>query len=200
MPNKILVATGNPGKLKDFRTVLADVELELVTLKDLQITAEPPEDQATFEANSLQKATFYHTLSGLPTLADDGGFEMDFLYGQPGVKSRRWGGYAMTDDELIAMTVEKMRSAPPNQLGCGFRTVVTLVIDNQTYFQTEGSIRGEYREPCQTVVVGYPFRSVVFLPPFGKYFAELEPEVERRISHHHDSIQKIVPFIKQHLL
>ena len=106
----------------------------------------------------------------------------------------------MTDDELIAMTVEKMRSAPPNQLGCGFRTVVTLVIDNQTYFQTEGSIRGEYREPCQTVVAGYPFRSVVFLPPFGKYFAELEPEVERRISHHHDSIQKIVPFIKQHLL
>ena len=87
---KLLIATTNPGKLSEINRFLGDLPVELVGLKDAGITDAVEETGSTFEENAILKAKYYCKKSGLPTLADDGGFEIDALDGQPGVKSHRW--------------------------------------------------------------------------------------------------------------
>ena len=103
MPLKLLIATTNPGKLAEIKRFLFDVPVELVSLNDVGITDHVEETGATFEENAVLKAKFYAEKSGLPTLADDGGFEIDALHGEPGVKSHRWvyGDRENTDEELM---------------------------------------------------------------------------------------------------
>ena len=93
---KLLIATGNAGKVREFAHLLAPLPLELVSLRDVGITSEVPETGNTFSENALLKARGYATLSGLLTLADDSGLEVDALDGAPGVQSRAlwrpWAG------------------------------------------------------------------------------------------------------------
>ena len=194
---KLLIATHNKGKFAEFFANLSDMGAELVSLNELGITRQAPEDEPTYEQNSLQKARFYHTISGLPTLADDGGFELDFLHGEPGVRSRRWNGREMTDGEMIAMVQEKMADVPPDQRGCQFRTVVTLVTSVGER-STQAVVRGEYRTPCEQRIAGYPFRSVVYLPAFGRYFVQLSDAEQRSISHRSKALQELKPYIRSY--
>src|SRR3989339_338357 len=97
---KVLLATRNPGKIKVYRKYLLP-SVELVTLAELGLTQEFEEKEKTFEANARAKAQFYFNLSGLFTIAEDSGFEIDYFHGEPGVKSRRWLGHQATDPELV---------------------------------------------------------------------------------------------------
>ena len=89
IPKKLLIATNNPGKLKEYKKLLKDLPLKIVSLKNLGIKNKVDENAKTFEENAVKKAEFYSQLTGLPTLSDDGGLEIDYLNGEPGVKSRR---------------------------------------------------------------------------------------------------------------
>src|SRR3989344_7519292 len=126
---KLLIATTNPGKLVELSRFLADIPMSLVSLKDLDITDTVEETGKTFEENAILKAKYFCKKSGLPTLADDGGFEIDALGGEPGVKSHRWihQDREDTDEELIAYTLEKMRGLPRAQRGAQLRLVLALV-------------------------------------------------------------------------
>src|SRR5690348_17098200 len=100
---KLLIATTNKGKVLELGEFLKDLRsLQLVSLKDVGIDADVAEDGTTYDENSRKKALFYSQLSGLPSVADDGGLEIDALGGEPGIKSRRWLGYKGTDEELLA--------------------------------------------------------------------------------------------------
>jgi len=90
---KLLIATTNPGKFREYKILLQDLPLKMVSLRDLKIRKKPKEDGKTFRENAIKKAKFYSRLAQLPILADDGGLEIDYLKGEPGVKSRRWPGY-----------------------------------------------------------------------------------------------------------
>src|SRR3989344_1621623 len=98
---KILLATRNPAKIKDYQRILEEESLSIATLESLGIKNEFEEEANTFEENARAKALFYHQLAQLPTLADDGGFEIDYLNGGPGVNSRRWLGKEASDEEII---------------------------------------------------------------------------------------------------
>src|SRR3990167_9202120 len=108
--NRLLIATTNPGKLAEIRRFLSDVPLELVSLNDVDIKERVEKTGKTFEKNAILKAKFYAQKSGLPTIGDDGGFEIDALHGEPGVKTRRWihKDRDSTDEELIAHTLKKL--------------------------------------------------------------------------------------------
>jgi len=193
---KVLIATKNPGKLEEFRLCLADLPFQLTSLKEEGIDQDVEEDGATFADNALKKARFYHTLTGLPTLADDGGLELDFLNGEPGVHSRRWLGYEMSDEELIATAIEKMKNAPADQLGCQFRTVVAFV-SGEMEKTAEAVIRGVFRLPPHPKrIPGYPFRSFFFFPEAGKYFVELNEADHARYNHRRKAILEIKPHLE----
>jgi XTP/dITP diphosphohydrolase len=196
---KLLIATKNPGKIAEYRIIFKDLPLEIVTLGDLNINESVEEDGKTFDDNAIKKAKFYYKLSGLPTLAEDGGIEIDYLGGEPGVKSRRWPGYEATDEELINMTYEKLKGVPLEKRGAQFRVVIALVINSEIE-TSGGAVQGIILEkPVKTTIPGYPFRSVFYIPAMKKVFAEMTEEEEMLVSHRKKAIERLLPIIKEYL-
>jgi len=119
---RLLVATTNTGKLREIRSLLAGVAVELVTLRDLPTIEEPEETGLTFEDNARLKALYYSGHSGMTTVAEDSGLEIDALGGQPGIESARWGGAATTYPQKFAIIYEALRAkgySPTSVTGLG---------------------------------------------------------------------------------
>ena len=193
---KILIATKNPGKLREIKEFLGS-EFEITSLKDFDNVPEIEENGATFEENSLIKAKFYAEgiPSGFsvvfPTIADDGGLEIDFLNGEPGVKSRRWPGYEATDEELIDIALEKLKGVPWEKRTARLRTVGTYY-DGKRTLQEEGSIKGYItEEKPKKWENGYPFRAILWIPKFKKLFQDLTEEEHTQINHRKIVYQKL---------
>lgn len=198
--NKLLIATTNPGKLTEIKRFLEDIPIELVGLKDVGIAETVEETGRTFEENAILKAKYYCRKFGLPTLADDGGFEIDALGGEPGVKSHRWihQDREDTDEELIAYTLEKMRGLPRAQRGAQLRLVLALVFPDGQKFTVEEQTRGIVAEkPSQHRTEGFPYRSLLFLPEINKYYDHdlLTPEETERFNHRKIALEKLKPIL-----
>lgn len=201
---KLLIATTNPGKLAELRLFLRDVPVALVGLPDIGISKGVAETGETFEENALLKAKFYHGQSGLMTLADDGGFEIDALGGEPGVHSHRWKNKDRedTDEELIAYTLERLRDVPEGKRGAQLRLVLALVTETGTLQTATASVRGIVPvSPANKVTPGFPYRSLLFLPEIGKYYNhdELTPKETEMYNHRKKALDMLIPFIMQEL-
>lgn len=194
---KLLIATKNPGKISEYRIILKNLPLELITLGDLNIGESVEEDGKTFEENAIKKAKFYCKLTGLPTLAEDGGIEIDYLNGEPGVKSRRWPGYEATDEELIDLTLEKLKGVPLEKRGAQLKAVIALAIGEKVKL-FEAALRGIILEkPVKKIIRGYPFRSLFYVSEIDKVLAEADKEEEILISHRKKAIEKLLPIIQK---
>lgn len=195
---ELLIATTNPAKIREYRVIFQELglDLKLLSLQDSGIDKELEETGKTFEENAVQKAEFYHKLSGLPTLSDDAGIEIDYLNGEPGVHSRRWPGHKATDEELINLTLEKLKEVPEEKRGAQLRAVIGLVLPGLKETLTfEGKLRGVIaKTPFEGRYEGYPFRSLFKLPN-GKYLGEMEISE----AHRKEAIQKALPIIKKYL-
>lgn len=203
--NILLIATTNPGKLKEIKRFLADLPVELVGLKDIGITDAPEETGKTFEENAILKARYYAKESGLPTLADDGGFEIDALGGEPGIKSHRWvyGDSENTDEELITYTIKRMTSLPRASRGAQLRLVLALVLPSGEVFTATESIRGVVPEkPSGISHPGFPYRSLLFLPEINKFYdhEQLTPEETEKYNHRKKALDALIPTIKKTLI
>ena len=127
MVTKLLIATGNLGKLREYATLLAGLPYQLVSLNDVGITQEVNETGETFEENAWLKASEYSSISGLLTLADDSGLEVDSLNGDPGVRSARYGGEACRNDEdRVALLLKNMEDIPWEKRGAQFQCVIAI--------------------------------------------------------------------------
>lgn len=191
---KLLIATTNPGKVLEYREILKDLPIELITLKDLDIKNDIEETGSTFEENAVQKARFYFHLSGLPTLSDDAGLEIDYLNGEPGIRSRRWLGYEASDEELAQMALDKLKGVPKEKRGAQLKAVICLIFsgDGQSHV-FEGRLRGIIAEkPFGKMVEGYPFRSIFIPEGQGKYLGELP-----LVAHRKQAVEKALPIIKK---
>jgi len=111
--NRLLIATTNSAKLAEYRLLLQEFRLEVLSLRDVGIDAEAPEDAATFAANARLKAEFYFDRAGIATLADDGGLEVDAMDGAPGVHSHRWLGADADDRTLAEEIIRRMDGVEP---------------------------------------------------------------------------------------
>lgn len=201
---KLLIATTNPGKLAEIRRFLSDLPVELVSLSDIGVSDSVEETGKTFEDNAILKAKFYAQKSGLPTVADDGGFEIDALGGAPGVKSHRWihGDREDTDEELIAYTFEKLSGVPQDKRGAQLRAVLALVLpDGEVHTATDATRGIVPAAPSTERVSGFPYRSILYIPEIGKYYNHdlLTPEETDRYNHRKRALDRLKPIIRDFL-
>lgn len=200
--NKLLLATNNPAKIQEIKRFLIDVPVELLTLKDVGITEQAPEDGRTFEENARSKAEFYMKRSNLPSLADDGGIEIDFLNGEPGVDSHRWISKDKDDEDevLIAEVFKRLDGVPKERRGAQMRVVLLLALPDGRTFTTEGVQRGIIAdEPGPHRTHGFPFRSVFFIPELNKYYdhSVMTEQENEEYNHRKKALEKLKPIIKQ---
>ena len=124
---RILVATHSRHKLEELRSLLHLADVELVGLDDVGLADEPVEDAASFRGNAVLKARFYAERSGLPTLADDSGLEVDALGGFPGVRTRRYASENATDEENNAKLLAELGDLPPERRTARYRCVLAYL-------------------------------------------------------------------------
>lgn len=200
MKKKLLVATRNQGKLKEISKFLFDLKLDLISLNDLGIDNDFEEKGKTYKENSQNKALFYAKLSGLPSISDDGGIEIDALNGAPGVRSKRWVGKDSTDEKIVIHMKKVAKDLPENNRKAYFKTVVSLALPKGKVFSEAGEIEGVIaRKPLVKILKGYPYRSFFYLPKIKKYYHEsdLSEEEEKLYNHRYKAIQKLKPIIKK---
>lgn len=196
---KLLIATTNPGKILEYKILLKDLPLKLITLKDLKLKTKIREDGKTFKENAIKKVKFYSKLTGLATLAEDSGIEIDYLKGEPGVKSRFWPGYKASDRELIKLILKKLKGVPLKKRGAQLKVVMALAIDGKIK-TFDGVLRGIIiKKPIKKIIPGYPFRSLFYLPEIKKVLGELPLKKEAEIAHRKKAIEKALPTLKKFL-
>ncbi len=179
---KLLIATRNRGKLRELKTLLAGCPFNLVSLDDVGVAEDVAETGSTLEENAILKATTYARLSGLPTLADDSGLEVDALGGEPGPLSSRYAGEGATDAQRIAFLLKKLQNIPEELWTARFRCVIALAWPSEPVELYTGECHGRItRHPRGTNGFGYD--PVFLLPELGRTMAELSAEEKDRISH-----------------
>ena len=196
---KLLVASRNPKKLAELRRVLdaAGISgLNLVSLDDVEPFDEAPETGATFEENAIAKARDGFVATGLPTLADDSGLEVDALRGMPGVLSARWSGGHGDDAANYALLLAQMRDVPDFRRGAAFVSACALVSGPADITVVRGSWPGVIaREPLGDRGFGY---DPVFIPSgetpgANRSAAQLSPEEKDAVSHRGRALALLVP-------
>ena len=200
MMKSLLIATTNPGKFQELAFLLKDVPIKLISLKDLNIKNTVNETGKSFAENAIIKAKFYQQLSNLPTLADDGGLEINALNGEPGIHSHRWVNHDQdsTDEELISYTLERLHKFPINKRQAQLRVVLAFAIDQNKIFTTDAKVEGVIPlEPSTDRMLGYPYRSLLYIPQIKKFYNEFEltESENKRYNHRRQAIEKLKPAI-----
>ena len=189
--SRVVLATHNAGKLREFRELLAPAGIDLVALSDFTSNA-PEETGWTFIENAILKARNACALSGLPAIADDSGLEVDALRGEPGIHSARYAGVAASDDRNVIKLLNELRAVADSGRTARYRCVLAFLrwerdpapmVCEATW---EGSIERERRGAG-----GFGY-DPVFLLADGRTVAELSASEKNRSSHRAQAMQKLL--------
>lgn len=191
VPHKIVLASGNPGKAREIRELLADRAIEVVLQTELGVT-EIEETGLSFVENALLKARNAARHSGLPALADDSGLVVEQLGGRPGIYSSRYAGPDASDRDNLVRLLEDLDGTPEAARGARFHCAMVLVrhAEDPVPVICEGSWRGRIgEEPRGRSGFGY---DPVFVTATGRTAAELDPEEKNRLSHRGQALRKLL--------
>ncbi len=185
MSRKLLIATHNPGKVREYRALLADLPLEITYLDAEGVAFEAPETGDTFAENAIMKAQAYAAHTGLLTWADDSGLEVDALGGAPGVLSARYGAPAATSDAArYELLLTRLAGVPDPQRSARFRCVVALAWPDGRVVTTDGACEGRIAHgPAGEHGFGYDPIFLVADFGYGQTMAELDPDLKNQVSH-----------------
>lgn len=179
---RLLLATNNKAKVREYRVLLEGIPCEIITPAELGITLDIDESGETFEENASLKASAYSSMSNLTALADDSGLEVDALGGEPGVLSARYAGEGVSDRERIEYLLTKLTDVPWEQRGARFRCVIAIASPDSEVTLCQGECPGIIAfEPKGTGGFGYD--PVFYLPELNKTMAELSMEEKNQLSH-----------------
>ena len=182
MMKRLLVATLNTGKVREFKAALGAAGIDVCGLETI---AEPPtieETGATFEENARLKAEGYSRCTPLPVLADDSGLEVDWLGGAPGVKSARYGGPGLDDEGRNHKLLQALEGVEPAKRSARFRCSLALAERGTTLATFDGVIEGRILDAPQGEN-GFGYDPLFFHPPSECTTAELTTEEKQRVSH-----------------
>lgn len=192
----LLVATHNRGKVAEFADMLADMQVAWRSLDDAGVTEDVAETGATFRDNALLKARAYAAMTGLLTLADDSGLEVDALGGAPGVLTARYGGPGLSHAQRYQLLLRSLADVPDAQRTARFRCVIVLVA-------ADGSLLGESTGTCEGMIArapagegGFGYDPVFFLPQRGLTMAQLAAAEKHQISHRGRALRGIEPRLR----
>ncbi len=191
---KLLVATRNRGKVREYEQLLAGLRADITYLDAEGIEDEVTETGSTFGDNAVQKARAYARLSGLLTLADDSGLEVDALGGEPGVHSARYAGPGATDEQRFRLLIKKIEGVTWEERTARFRCVIAVAEPDGETHTAEGVCEGVIALAPQGEH-GFGYDPVFYLPEHGKTMAQLPPEVKNRVSHRAGAARGIRPIL-----
>jgi XTP/dITP diphosphohydrolase len=198
---RLLVATRSEHKLRELRELLELRNGELITLDDAGVDGEPVEDGATFEDNAAIKARFGLAATGLPTLADDSGIEVDALGGGPGVRTRRYAGEDATDEENNEKLLTELAGLPPERRGARYVCVLALALPGggDRLLYARGECNGRIAtNPRGSGGFGYdPIFEPEGEPVGGRTFGEWSAEAKNRISHRALAARAMAPLLAE---
>ena len=189
---QLLVATHNPGKVREYRYLLRDMPVDLVSLDDLGISHDVDETGVTFHENAWLKARAYCGLGKMLTLSDDSGLEVDALGGEPGVHSARYGGNrCRSDEDRVSLLVSNLEGIPWERRTARFRCVIAICDPDGIEVSVVGSVAGMIQYKPQGTE-GFGYDPVFYLPSFQCTIAQLSMEDKNRISHRGDAAHRAV--------
>ncbi|MFQ5859973.1 MAG: RdgB/HAM1 family non-canonical purine NTP pyrophosphatase [Dehalococcoidia bacterium] len=192
---KLLLATRNPGKARELRQLLSGVPFHLVSLEETGVQEEVEETGDSFEENATLKGRFYARLSGLLTLAEDSGLEVDALAGGPGVHSARYGGPGLSDGDRVRLLLQKLEGVSEERRGACFRCAIAIAWPSGEVRLAEGELRGRIAFEAQGGG-GFGYDPVFYLPELGRTNAQLSLEEKNRLSHRGQAARKAAALLR----
>jgi XTP/dITP diphosphohydrolase len=194
---KIVLATHNHGKMEEMSNILAKLPVEILTLDSFPNIGEIPETGDTLIKNAFIKAETVYELTGLPSLADDTGLEVDALFGAPGVYSARYAGETATyEDNCNKMLKEMKRFSKEERTAC-FRTVIAFVTKHDKIW-TEGIVKGtilDHRDGDK----GFGYDPIFYYPPLKKTFAAMKNDEKNSVSHRGKALRNFSDILEKQL-
>jgi XTP/dITP diphosphohydrolase len=181
-PKRLVVATANPGKLREFRALLADLPFELCSLAELGLPS-PEETGATFLGNAMLKARHAAAAGGCAAVADDSGIEVDALGGAPGIYSARYAGTGAVDAANNAKLISALRGVPPELRGARYRCALVFVAAADAPPRVAEAAWEGFILDAPRGAGGFGYDPYFWLPDLNKTAAELAPEEKNRLSH-----------------
>jgi XTP/dITP diphosphohydrolase len=193
---KLLLATNNRGKVAEMQALLDGLELELLTPAGIGLNHEVLEDGQTYAENAIRKAEAFTRLSGLVSLADDSGLEVDALDGRPGLHSHRFAPQAdATDADRRQYLLQRLHYLP-HPWKARFRATVAVAAPGQETGLTEGICEGEVITE-ERGTNGFGYDSLFFVPEYGRTMAELTMEEKNRLSHRAWAVRNAIPILRK---
>ena len=192
---RIIFATGNEDKLKEIREILADLDIEVISMKAAGIIADIVEDGTTFEENAIIKAKAIHELTKEAVMADDSGLEIDYLNKEPGIYSARYMGEDTSYHIKNMSFVDRLQGVPDEKRTARFVCAIALVTSDGQVVTTRGEFEGRigYEEKGEN---GFGYDPIFYVPEYGCYSAELSREEKNAISHRGKALRLMKEKIK----
>jgi XTP/dITP diphosphohydrolase len=187
----LLIATTNPDKVREIRGILAGLDVTLLTLADVPAGAPPEETRQTFEDNARLKALYYADASGLLSVAEDSGLEIDALGGRPGVESARFGGEQTTYPEKFRLLYAAGAAGSAARFVCA----LALARGDHVLFTARGVVEGRIA-PSPAGDGGFGYDPIFFYPPFGRTLAETASR-KSEVSHRAEAFRKLRGFLER---
>jgi len=186
----VILATKNPGKIREIRGALRGLCLQIYALDDFPEVPEMKEDGKSYKENALKKARFYSKCFGKLTIADDSGLEVDALNGLPGIYSARYAGEKASPRERNQKLLYEMKGIPISKRGAKFKCTIAMVSPGGKETVTEGSCKGRigFKEVGKR---GFGYDPLFILPRYGKTMAQLTLEEKNRVSHRGKALRKL---------
>lgn len=192
--NKLLIATHNRGKVEEIHALLTDMPIQLITPADINLDLNIIEDGSTYAENAKKKAIAFAHASGLLSLADDSGLEVEALDGAPGLYSARYSPKAGATDADRRAHLLKNLSDKPHPWTARFRATIAIAIPNQKVESAEGECKGEII-PEERGTGGFGYDPIFLIPELGRTMAELSMDEKNRLSHRARAIMNAKPIL-----
>lgn len=195
MEHRIIFATGNEGKMREVRLILADLGMEVLSMKEAGATCDVPENGSSFGENAEIKAREVWRQTGHIVLADDSGLVVDYLNGEPGIYSARYLGEDTSYEVKNQVIIDRVRDAKEEERTARFVSAIAAVLPDGTVLHTEGTVEGTIaQEPAGTGGFGYD--PIFYLPEYEMTSAEIPIEKKNEISHRGKALEAMKQKLK----
>jgi XTP/dITP diphosphohydrolase len=196
IPDKILIATTNQGKIEEIRSLVKGLPTEFLSPADLPDIPEVVEDGTTFEENAVKKARAIAEATGVVTLADDSGLCVDALNGRPGVHSARYAGENASDEDKYRRILKEMQGVPDSERSARFVCILALVTPDGEKVLFRGVCEGLIaREPSGSSGFGYD--PIFYFEEAGCTFAQMDRESKNKVSHRGRALREFAEFLRK---